>query len=391
MKIYDSVHGFIHFNDVESELIDSFPFQRLHYIRQLGVTYLVYPGGTHTRFEHSLGVMQVASLIFDKVTASTPLPSDSSYWRQMIRLAALCHDLGHLPFSHLAEKALLGSGGHEEWTLKIIKSPYLLPIWKKISHPTRDVIDDLSKLSVGRVEKASPWEKVLSEIITGDFFGADRIDYLLRDSQSTGVAYGLIDYHQLIEMLKILPYREELELGVEENGIESCEALLLARHFMYRRVYHYATAKAYSFHLVRFMKELYTKEMTRDVDRYLSMTDNEVLSAMNAAAKQGDPDAKALLTRHSCFKAIEIKPPLSEKDLFAFKNKLSISENEIAWELPSHKKSKVGLSFPVLKKNGSICNAKELSEILIPSPDGGWLYLDARYEQEFYRFTNLSQ
>ena len=121
MKIYDSVHGFIHFNEIESALIDTEVFQRLHYIHQLGISYMIYPGATHTRFEHSLGTMHIATQIFDQI-------SEDPYWRQIVRLAALCHDLGHLPFSHVAEEVLLGAKGHEEWTLKIIESPYLLSL-----------------------------------------------------------------------------------------------------------------------------------------------------------------------------------------------------------------------------------------------------------------------
>src|ERR1700679_1250919 len=119
-KIYDPVHGFIRFNELEKKLIDSFAFQRLHYLHQLGIAYLVYPGATHTRFEHSLGVMELASLIFDRVTAKSTFsiaPQNYEYWKQILRFAALCHDLGHLPFSHVAEKALLTKGGHEKWTL----------------------------------------------------------------------------------------------------------------------------------------------------------------------------------------------------------------------------------------------------------------------------------
>ena len=126
MRIFDPVHGFIHCNEIESALVDTEPFQRLRYIHQLGISYLVYPGGTHTRFEHSLGTMHLGTQIFEKIAPK----EDRDYWRQIVRLAALCHDLGHLPFSHVAEKLMLGPSGHEGWTLKIIRSPYLKPIWE---------------------------------------------------------------------------------------------------------------------------------------------------------------------------------------------------------------------------------------------------------------------
>jgi len=109
-KICDPVHGFIRFGELEQRVIDSRPFQRLRYIRQMGVAYLIYPGATHTRFEHSLGVMELVTRIYN--TISHDLPEERvAYWRQILRLAALCHDMGHLPFSHTAEQVLLPEGG----------------------------------------------------------------------------------------------------------------------------------------------------------------------------------------------------------------------------------------------------------------------------------------
>ena len=304
-KIYDPVHRFIHIDEIESDLINTAPFQRLHYIHQLGVTYFVYPGGTHRRFEHSLGVMELATRIYDEIT-SGELPKkltdmmprfgthEYRYWRRVLRLAALCHDLGHLPFSHVAEQRLLGKGGHEVWTQKIMESKFLEPVWERFSTEciqdgiNRDVRLDVMKIALGEKKfegEFTPWERVVTEIVTGDFFGADRIDYLLRDSQCTGLAYGLFDYHQLIEMLKIIVTPEGgLALGVEENGMESCEALLLARHYMHKRLYQYSSVKSYGFHLARFMETSYY-DIADDLDRYVSTTDNEVLTELSSASR----------------------------------------------------------------------------------------------------------
>jgi HD superfamily phosphohydrolase len=114
----DPIHNFISVRSDERKVIDSPPFQRLRDIHQLAMTYLVYPGATHTRFEHSLGVMELASRIFDVVTKPYNVTHDVvrdiipdqdslAYWRTVLRLAALFHDVGHLPFSHAAEKDLL--------------------------------------------------------------------------------------------------------------------------------------------------------------------------------------------------------------------------------------------------------------------------------------------
>lgn len=397
-KIYDSVHGFIRFNDLESELIDSRPFQRLHDIHQLGIAYLVYPGATHTRFEHSLGVMELAGQMFDRVAAKGLEIPDLEYGRQIVRCSALCHDLGHLPFSHVAEKALLGKGGHEKWTLNVIKSSYLAPIWENLQDrfPWENAMQDVIYISIGEKRLRefdssfnpdffAPWKRILCEMITGDFFGADRMDYLLRDAKCTGVAYGLFDYHQLIEMLIALP-DPEWKLGVEENGIESCEALLLARHFMHKRVYQYSSVKAYAFHMARFMQGIYGKEGIPDVDAYLSLSECEVLSVLNRAAREGNNiDALALTIRSRRFRALELPAGISEKEMLALKKKLSIPDQCIGWEITEKKTVKSALAFPVLKKEGGIVDAGHFSEIVIPLGSRSWVFVDPQYEESFQK------
>lgn len=398
-KIYDSVHGFIRFNDLERALIDSLAFQRLHYIHQLGIAFLVYPGATHTRFEHSLGVMELATRIFERIiekkTFTTP-DIDFDYWKQIVRLAALCHDFGHLPFSHVAEKILFGEQGHEKWTLEIIKSHALIPVWEALQkkYPKRPVLDDIIKMSIGETTLKklghftfTAWERVLCQVVTGDFFGADRIDYLLRDAKCTGVSYGLFDYHQLIEMLCILPVDGTLELGIEENGIESCEALLLARHFMHKRVYQYASVRAYSFHLARFIAKLAEKSCwLKNPEEFLLCTDNEIIAAMHKAARDPDAaghlDAAALTVRHLRFRAIPLAAGYEEKRLEEIKRKLKISDVEISWEVRKNKSRSIGLGFSALTKQGRVVQASSFSEITIPLGSASWVYVAPEHEKE---------
>ncbi len=419
-KIYDSVHGFIPFDEFEKELIDSWPFQRLHYIHQLGAAYLVYPGATHTRFEHSLGVMTLATLMFEKTCRSVRpdvfhfVPrkgsSDYLYWRRVLRMAALCHDLGHLPFSHVAEKALLGQFGHEHWTLKIIDSSYLAPVWDKLrKHPAyvadlveRDIIEDIKKIAVGEEKwksetsnSFSPWEKIVSEIITGDFFGADRIDYLLRDAKSTGVAYGVFDYHQLIESLRVLPSvdrgGDELQLGIDENGLESCEALLLARHFMHRRVYQYSSVKAYNFHLRRYMLANYSKQI-ETVEEFLSLSDTDVISSLNKAAiapkLAGHTDAKCVIFRQHRFRAIALADHVTIEDLKKFKQNNRLADTEIDWEFYPTEEVQDRLCFPVSRRHVVIQKARDCSDLLlnIPSKRSNWVYISPERDLELVNF-----
>lgn len=420
-KIYDSVHGFIPFDEFEKELIDSIPFQRLHYIHQLGIAYLVYPGATHTRFEHSLGVMHLASLMFDKICKSVRpdvfhfVPrkgsSDFLYWRRVLRMAALCHDLGHLPFSHVAEKEILGAKGHELMTIKVIDSEHLESVWDKLRQSPcyladiveRDIMEDIKKIAVGEEKwkeltgkSFTPWERIVSDIITGDFFGADRIDYLLRDAKTTGVAFGTFDYHQLIEMLRILPSvdrgADELQLGIDENGIESCEALLLARHFMHRRIYQYSSVKAYNFHLRRYMKANFSANMLQDLEIFLSISDTDVISSLNKAAKDpklpGHMDAKCVIYRQHRFRAIALPDEMTEKELIDYKTKNKLKDTDIDWEFHTDEAPVERLTFPVSRRHVIIQKACNCSDLLlkVPTKKSNWVYISPDHDYDMVGF-----
>jgi HD superfamily phosphohydrolase len=396
-KIYDAVHGFIRFNSLERKLIDSEPFQRLHHIHQLGIAYIVYPGATHTRFEHSLGTMELATRIFERIATKQFSLPDANYWLQIVRFAALCHDLGHLPFSHDAEKELLGGAGHEEWTRKAIESDHLMLLWKEFERhfQGRNIVEDILKMAIGEKKllemgaclSFSPLEKVLSQVITGDFFGADRIDYLLRDAQCTGVSHGLFDYHQLIEMLCVLPLEGQLYLGIEENGMASCEALLLARHFMHQRVYQHSSVRAYKFHLARYMVNFFSKrDLLNSLEQYLSLSDCEILTALRTAAKDptdsGHLDADALMRREKRFKAVNIKQEIGEGDLRHLLDKLAIPQGALHVE-PSSKKGALGLYFPVQTRSGAVIAAQEYSKISVPFVRDSWAYIAPEFEKVF--------
>ncbi|RWO58546.1 HD domain-containing protein [Mesorhizobium sp.] len=316
----DPLHDFIELDRQERALVDSIPFQRLRHINQLALSSLVYPGATHKRFEHSLGVMHLARRVFDIVTDPAnihpkiehiiPDRQHLPHWRSVLSLAALAHDLGHLPFSHAAEKRLLPKGeDHENLTLDLIECGHLSHVWQ-IGHPIN--FKDVQKLAVGQKKlknvEFTTWESILSEIITGDSFGVDRMDYLLRDSYHSGVSYGKFDHLKLMSSLRILPKEsgedksQEPTLGVELNGLHSAEAMLLARYFMYEQIYFYPVRRIYDQHLIDFMVSHYgANGYSRDVAFHLSQTDNEVMSAIRSAQLDGravgHASAKAILCR----------------------------------------------------------------------------------------------
>jgi len=291
-EVRDPVHTFIHFDSDERKVIDSRPLQRLRHIHQLALTYLIYPSATHKRFEHSIGVMDLATKIFDivireqnvsedvkKALPEITQPKKLMYWRSALRMAALCHDTGHLPFSHAAEEKLLPAGwDHERITREVILSDEMSSIWKGMTPPLRP--EDVVKLAVGPRKasdlKFSNWEAILSEMIVGDTFGADRIDYLLRDSHHAGVSYGRFDHHRLLETLRILPSPTSGEpaLGVELGGIQSAEALLIARYLIYSQVYLHHVRRIYDIHLCDFLTEwLNGGKFATDLPSHLAMTD----------------------------------------------------------------------------------------------------------------------
>ena len=306
-EIRDPIHVFIRLDSDERKVLDSPPFQRLRHIHQLALTYLVYPGATHKRFEHSLGVMELASRIYDVVTEPENIHKDSVRdilpshrgldhlkWKRTLRLAALCHDLGHFPFSHASEKLLPQGWDHERMTMEMILSEEMKEIWEEIGVQPKYV----AKLAIGAKKskdymdiELDEWESILSEIITGDVFGADRMDYLLRDSYHAGVAYGKFDHYRLIDTMRILPKQEtggsqEPVLGVEEGGLESAEALLLARYFMFSQIYFHPVRLIYDEHLSDFLKSwLDGGIFPTDCEEHLKHTDNGVISAMLSIAK----------------------------------------------------------------------------------------------------------
>ena len=412
-EIRDPIHTFVRMDDDERKVLNSRSFQRLRHIHQLGMTYLVYPGATHRRFEHSLGVMDLASRVFDVVTDPAnvgdsirdllrPLanPHHRSYWRRVVRMAALCHDIGHPPFSHAAEKDLMPQGwDHERLTRKIISSRDMRGIWKSMTPPLRH--KDIQKLAVGpkkaRDLQFSDWEAILSEIITGDAFGVDRIDYLLRDSHHAGVAYGRFDHHRLIDTLRILPKNyegegkisEEPALGMEEGGIQSAEALMIARYLMYSQVYFHPVRRIYDIHLRDFLKEWLAGGLFPiKLGDYLPLVDDDIVAALWIAAfdkkKKGHEHARRIIRREH-FKVIyELNPVdagVNPEAADAIFSALKSNYHTSLFRYDYYRQSGGSTDFPVKLRDGRIVSSLSVSEALnnIPIVTIGRVFVDRAY------------
>ncbi|NLS45773.1 MAG: HD domain-containing protein [Firmicutes bacterium] len=273
-KLYetrDPIHGFIQFNAWEREIINHPVFQRLRRIRQLGLTEMVYPGAAHTRFEHSLGVMHVATKLFDQIVKRQKIylkkllncnDEDFARTRTIIRLAALLHDIGHSPFSHAGEglMPLIKSGdrfyGHEDYSAAIIEL-----ILRDVieNHPlNKDHIKAHTVANYLRGIPALGRELLIWRSIVSSQLDADRADYLLRDSHHIGVAYGHFDLDRILITICVGtdPETEAPILVVEEGGGHAVEGLILARYMMFTQVYFQHTRRVFDYHTTELMKFL---------------------------------------------------------------------------------------------------------------------------------------
>ena len=378
-EIRDPVHNFIKLESPERLILNCPAFQRLRDVHQLAMTYLVYPGASHKRFEHSLGVMELATRIYDTVTASENIRHESvrklvprhgsfdhQYWRRVLRMAALCHDMGHLPFSHAAEEELLPDGTrHEHLSLKVLLSPNMEHFWKELNISAQHV----GKLAVGpkySSELLGDWEAILSEMIIGDAFGADRMDYLLRDSLHAGVGYGRFDHYRLLDTLRILPREEEGStepaLGIEYGGLQAAESLLWARYFMYTQLYFHPVRRIYDIHLKDFLRAwLPGGKYSVELSDHLGITDNEVLVAIRKAATDsslaGHAPASRIFHRNHFRRIYEKNAADQGLNLRSVELVTAALVEQFGGEAirrDTYAQRSTGIAFPVLKSDGRI-------------------------------------
>lgn len=231
LEIRDPVHGFIYREPHEQKVIDTPVFQRLRRLKQLALAHLVYPGAVHTRFDHSLGVLQVARRVSSKLLGNAEAEC------RLIRLSALLHDIGHAPFSHVSEPILQEFSGGElkleegQQVHELITSDILMQdpdLEHLLSEDEREQIVALLRKEQGY--------SVFKEIISGPL-DADKQDYLLRDSHFCGVKYGIYDLDRLINTLELHEDPEDKYLALAYDGLHSVEQFVLAKYYMHTQVY----------------------------------------------------------------------------------------------------------------------------------------------------------
>jgi hypothetical protein len=342
MKYYESrdvIYGFIPYDEWEREIINHPVFQRLRRIKQLSMTDMLYAGATHTRFEHSLGVMHFATLLFDNIVKKRHDYLRSLQFndaglardRQMIRIAALLHDIGHSPFSHAGEDLMPFKDvekskkySHEDYSIAIIKNHFKdvienHPINYNYGFKVEDITALIGDESVKPSRRTLVWKNMISSQLD-----ADRADYLLRDSYHMGVSYGLYDKDRLINSMSLA---DDDELGgatltVDEGGWHVAESLVIARYQMFSQVYFHKTRRAYDKHIEQALKEILKTNFDMsgffpvpcdiNLDLYVNMDDWLMFGKIKEGSA-GEAGKKILERNHDrCIYATSETPSLEE-------------------------------------------------------------------------------
>lgn len=305
LQIRDPLHGVIFISPHERHIIDSQVFQRLRNIKQVGFADFAFPGATHTRYAHSLGAMHFASQIFDRIFSESSLSVlEHKRFRQLVRLAALLHDLGHPPLSHTTEMIMPTLGelsgdfresrqaNHEDYTLLLIReselgaliNTYFSDLELSAEHVARLIQKDFkdSYFYVNNID----YGPVLSQIISSEI-DADRMDYLLRDSFFCGVNYGKFDSHWLIENLISVIQDGSAYLGLRARAIFAFEDFLLSRYHMFVSVYLHHTPVIMEKMLERFFIDC-PKDFTLPArpEAYIALDDIDLWQALRKSSNE---------------------------------------------------------------------------------------------------------
>ena len=236
-RIYrDSVHNIIRVNTDSDEgrlivsLIDTPEFQRLRRIRQLGLAYFAYQAAEHSRFTHSLGAFHLAARAIAKLRLTYNIPDEA---QTAVRVAALVHDIGHGPFSHVIESIL--DFHHEDFTIEAVLSSET-EVGRLLRQYSPELAENVASIIRGDFKPLALAQLVSSQL------DVDRMDYLLRDSLMTGAKYGIYDLEWIIKSIEI--NEKDDHLYISAPGIYAVEDYLQARYYMYRQVYFHRTLRS---------------------------------------------------------------------------------------------------------------------------------------------------
>lgn len=264
LDIIDPIHDFIRVYDHELSIIDDPLFQRLRRIRQLSGAHLTYPAAQHTRFEHSLGVMHIASQAGHTLNEKGIFKSDDI---GILRLAGLLHDIGHGPFSHLFEEIIQEKKiSHEDFGKRIILKSEIGDSLSK---------NGFDKKLITKIAFGDSKFQYMNEIVSG-ILSADMMDYLLRDGYFTGAEHAKIDHKRITQSLDV----HQKKLALERSAQYSFESMMHSRYQMFKAVYFHKTVRAAEVMLIEALR-LSDDEFgftTFNINEYVKLTDEYVLS-----------------------------------------------------------------------------------------------------------------
>ncbi|MEZ0391916.1 MAG: HD domain-containing protein [Pseudobdellovibrionaceae bacterium] len=314
IEIRDPIHGTIPLSTGETAVVDSNEFQRLRAIKQLGFADISFPGATHTRFIHSLGVCHLAGETFDHLFKVFPFSNHSvrQRFRQVFRLAALLHDVGHGPLSHTTEEVMPpladlkvdvyknrtplpkanARATHEDYTIKYLTDSPLTEILKKNFSDIQPVhIACLIDKSLNCpddffLDKGLDFRPVLSQLVSGEL-DCDRMDYLERDSYYTGTNYGKFDRDWMISNL--IPYQVDgkFYLGLNRRALYTFDDFLISRHHIHLMVYFHHKCIVYEEMLNRYLTSPdCTFKLPASIDEYTKYNDFRLYEHLAASPNE---------------------------------------------------------------------------------------------------------
>jgi uncharacterized protein len=290
VTIREPVWGSIQLDPVARRIVDSAAFQRLRYIRQLGLAHLVYPGASHTRFDHALGVYHLISGALASMERQGELGGLADAELALVALAGLLHDVGHYPFSHALEELdePLIPGHHEALTGRFLNDP---DVRAAIETVAADGVERVEALIRGRA--ASP----LQGLVSGSL-DLDKVEYLKRDALFCGVPYGEVDVDRLLKGLVLLtpPEGGPREVGVHEKAVAALESLLFAKYQMFRNVYWHHAVRAATVLYKRIVFDALAGGLLA-AEELVGKTDEALLFLLAERSHDGQADAAARVGR----------------------------------------------------------------------------------------------
>lgn len=303
MEIRDPVHGSIQILDEEIDIIEAPFFQRLKNIKQLGFTENIFPGATHTRYLHSIGVMDVSTKVFNQLFKGFTLDGNLLKLKETVRLACLLHDIGHAPLSHTTEfvmpmvsKLNLGANfsptcdrqaNHEDYTIKTIIDSSFTPSFKKVVEKFFIVPEQIAELIVGYTKSPDYFSHqginyfpLLHQLVSSEM-DCDRMDYLLRDSYFCGVSYGKFDLDWIVDNLQIGIDGKNAYLGISEKAVSTFDDFLLSRFHMFLMVYfHYKSVCSEKMLERYFTSSKNEYSIPADIEEYLLHDDHKLMKVL---------------------------------------------------------------------------------------------------------------